>query len=54
VVEEGELEISVDGAQHRLSAGDTLSFSPRFPHQWRNPSGSAKCRVLWVLSPAPW
>ena len=54
VVEEGELEISVDGAQHRLSPGDTLSFSPRFPHQWRNPSGSAECRVLWVLSPAPW
>jgi len=54
VIEQGYLDISVDGAQHALGPGDTLSFSPRFPHQWRNPSKTSKCKVLWVMSPAPW
>jgi transcriptional regulator with XRE-family HTH domain len=54
VVEQGTIEVTVDGTIHRLQAGDTLSFSPRFAHRWRNPSASRRCVVLWVLSPAPW
>ncbi len=54
VVEQGSVEVTVDGTTHRLNQGDTLSFSPRFAHQWRNPSSSRRAVVLWVLSPAPW
>ncbi len=54
VVEQGSVEVTVDGTTHRLNQGDTLSFSPRYAHQWRNPSSSRRAVVLWVLSPAPW
>lgn len=54
IVEQGNLEVSVDGTTHRLAPGDTLTFSPRFAHEWSNPSSSRRSVVLWVMSPAPW
>lgn len=48
----GELEITVHGDTYLLRTGDSLTFSPRDPHNWRNPSG-AETVVLWVLAPSP-
>jgi transcriptional regulator with XRE-family HTH domain len=49
----GELEITVHGDTYLLDAGDSLTFSPRDPHSWRNPS-NRETVVLWVLTPSPW
>jgi transcriptional regulator with XRE-family HTH domain len=49
----GELEIAVHGDTYLLGAGDSLTFSPRDPHNWRNPSDT-ETLVLWVLAPSPW
>jgi transcriptional regulator with XRE-family HTH domain len=49
---EGTLHIEVEGAQYRLSAGDTLTFDAASPHRWHNPSAAIPTRVLWVLVPA--
>lgn len=48
----GELEMRVEEDVFRLYAGDSLSFSPRTPHTWRNPSAEQPAHVLWVLTPA--
>lgn len=51
---EGELEVRVQTARYRLGAGDSLTFSPRDPHTWRNPSSLDRSLVVWVMSPSPW
>jgi quercetin dioxygenase-like cupin family protein/DNA-binding Xre family transcriptional regulator len=48
----GRLELTVGADVHLLGAGDTLTYDPREPHSWRNPSGEP-ARVLWLLTPAP-
>jgi transcriptional regulator with XRE-family HTH domain len=50
---DGRLELVVDGVTHLLAAGDTLTFPPRLPHSWRNPSATARTRALWVIVPPP-
>jgi transcriptional regulator with XRE-family HTH domain len=50
---EGRLEIVVRGDIYVLEAGDSLTFSARDPHSWRNPS-TERALVLWVLTPSPW
>lgn len=50
----GELEVRVQATVHHLAAGDSLTFSPRDPHAWRNPSATDDAVVMWVLSPSPW
>jgi transcriptional regulator with XRE-family HTH domain len=49
----GQLDITVHGDTYLLETGDSLTFSPRDPHSWRNPSDSDTI-VLWVLAPSPW
>ncbi|MGJ3561186.1 cupin domain-containing protein [Streptomyces sp. INA 01156] len=41
------------GRTETLTAGDTLTFSGREPHNWRN-SGDSVAEVLWTFVPAPW
>jgi transcriptional regulator with XRE-family HTH domain len=50
---EGRLELRVEVELYELGEGDSLSFSPREPHSWLNPSATEPARVLWVLAPAP-
>ena len=38
---------------HLLEEGDTLTYSPRDPHTWRNPSDSDEAVVLWTALPNP-
>ena len=47
----GEITVDVDGALHRLATGDSLTFDPRLPHRWSNPSPVVPARVLWILTP---
>ncbi|MGH2750479.1 MAG: helix-turn-helix domain-containing protein [Actinomycetota bacterium] len=53
-VVEGELEVRVQTIRYRLKAGDSLTFNPRDPHTWRNPSASESALVMWAMSPSPW
>ena len=51
---QGHLSVTVDDEIYALSQGDTLNFSPRQRHSWRNPSTDSKAVVLWALAPSPW
>ena len=51
-VESGTLELLLEDERHILGAGDTITFDPRRPHTWRNPSQRYRTRVLWVKVPA--
>jgi len=46
----GELQISLDGEEYRLNAGDSFYFESATPHRWRNP-GAVETLVLWVNTP---
>jgi transcriptional regulator with XRE-family HTH domain len=48
---EGELELRLGDAVHRLGPGDTFHFPSDTPHSYLNP-GATVTRVLWVNTPA--
>jgi transcriptional regulator with XRE-family HTH domain len=50
----GSLEMRVGDETHLLDEGDTLSYSPRDPHTWRNPSKTEDAVVLWTALPNPY
>jgi quercetin dioxygenase-like cupin family protein len=50
----GELEVRMHNRAYRLYSGDSLTFSPRDVHSWRNPSEDDTAVVFWVLMPSPW
>ena len=45
----GELEYQVEGKYYNLEAGDSLMFSARLRHRWRNVGGNVT-NVLFLLS----
>ncbi|MGV9313929.1 helix-turn-helix domain-containing protein [Streptomyces sp. NPDC003691] len=49
----GEVAVRFTDRTETLAAGDTLSFSGREPHTWRN-SGPGAAEVTWTFVPAPW
>jgi transcriptional regulator with XRE-family HTH domain len=49
----GSLELQAEGKLFRVDAGDTLTYSPREPHTWRNPSEGEEAVVLWFSIPNP-
>jgi transcriptional regulator with XRE-family HTH domain len=49
----GSLELQAEGKLFRVDAGDTLTYSPREPHTWRNPSEGEQAVVLWFSIPNP-
>lgn len=49
----GEVSVLFTGHTQRLTAGDTLTFSGREPHNWRN-TGATAADVLWTFVPAAW
>ncbi|MFI6284247.1 helix-turn-helix domain-containing protein [Streptomyces sp. NPDC051018] len=49
----GEVSVLFTGRTETLTAGDTLTFSGREPHNWRN-TGPSPAEVLWTFVPAPW
>jgi transcriptional regulator with XRE-family HTH domain len=50
----GSLELRVGDDVHELEQGDTLTYSPRDPHTWRNPSETDEAVVLWTALPNPY
>jgi transcriptional regulator with XRE-family HTH domain len=50
----GSLELRVRDDVHELEEGDTLTYSPRDPHTWRNPSETEEAVVLWTALPNPY
>jgi transcriptional regulator with XRE-family HTH domain len=48
----GRLEFRAGTSVHILQAGDTLTYSPREPHTFRNPSASRRAVVIFMNSPA--
>jgi transcriptional regulator with XRE-family HTH domain len=50
----GSLELQVGDEVHELEQGDTLTYSPRDPHTWRNPSETEDAVVLWTALPNPY
>lgn len=53
LVIEGSLEITISGETHRLQAGDSVTFDPRVPHSYRNPSPRAVTKTLCIIAPPP-
>jgi transcriptional regulator with XRE-family HTH domain len=49
----GALTFVFESETRTLGASDTLSFSGREPHTWRN-AADGLTEVLWVIAPAPW
>ncbi|WP_405610568.1 helix-turn-helix domain-containing protein [Streptomyces sp. NBC_01511] len=49
----GELTVLFTGRTVPMAAGDTLTFSGREPHNWRN-DGTSVAEVLWTFAPAAW
>lgn len=50
---EGTVEIQFTNRVERLEAGDTITFSGREPHTWRNREETT-AHVLWIIAPAAW
>jgi transcriptional regulator with XRE-family HTH domain len=49
----GTLELRVRDEVYALGAGDTVTYAPRDPHTWRNPSADEETVVLWFSVPNP-
>jgi transcriptional regulator with XRE-family HTH domain len=49
VVESGEVTLIVDGQEHRLQAGDCVTFDADLPHRFENP-GEEEAVLLAVVS----
>jgi len=48
----GQLDLTVGKETVRLKAGDSLTFSPRDPHAWLNPSTRRRAHVIWAVTPS--
>jgi transcriptional regulator with XRE-family HTH domain len=49
----GSLEVTINEEVHRLRAGDSITFDPRMPHSFRNPSRRQLTRTLCIVAPPP-
>jgi transcriptional regulator with XRE-family HTH domain len=49
VIEAGIVDLLVDGARHRLTSGDTVTFDADLPHHFENP-GKEEADLLAVVS----
>ncbi|TRW47600.1 helix-turn-helix domain-containing protein [Georgenia yuyongxinii] len=50
IVEQGELEVNVDGDEMTLYEGDCLSFDPATPHRFAN-KADAPCVIVFSSAP---
>jgi mannose-6-phosphate isomerase-like protein (cupin superfamily) len=49
----GTLEVTVGSDVHLLQAGDSMTFDPRIPHSFKNPSRRNVARTLCIVAPPP-
>lgn len=50
----GELTIDLNGEETLLQHGDCMTYDPRIPHTFRNPSRTKKTTALFVITPPPY
>ncbi|MGV1049804.1 MAG: helix-turn-helix domain-containing protein [Solirubrobacterales bacterium] len=50
----GKLVVEVAEIEHELAAGDALTFDPRQPHRFWNPSDSDEAHAVFVVTPSPY
>ncbi len=50
---EGSLELTVEGATHKLNKGDSFYFHSNREHRFMNP-GDRDCVIVWVNHPPSW
>lgn len=50
IIISGEMELTVDTQTHTLLEGDTVKFSSRLPHSWKN-TGNEPLELLWIITP---
>ena len=48
----GRLELRLGATTHVLQSGDTITYSPRDEHTFRNPSATRQAVVIFMKSPA--
>lgn len=48
---EGEMELTLDGTNYPLRAGDAFHFASRLKHAYRN-AGQTVLKILWINTPA--
>jgi DNA-binding transcriptional MerR regulator len=49
---EGDFALTFDETtEHRLGAGDAMTFASTRPHRWRNPHARRECVLVWVNTP---
>jgi transcriptional regulator with XRE-family HTH domain len=53
LVLQGEMVMQVGNQGFHLCVGDALTFDPRQPHRYLNPSSTQACRALCVITPQP-
>lgn len=53
LVIDGELALNIEGEEVILHAGDSITFDPRRPHSFRNPSLENGTTVIFVMTPPP-
>lgn len=51
VILDGWLRVWLDGVQHDLNVGDSITFPCGVPHRWSNP-GDVPARAHWIITPA--
>lgn len=49
IILSGQMELIIGGKTYLLKTGDSISFSSRLPHSWRNP-GPEELHAAWVIS----
>lgn len=50
----GELTIDLNGEELLLQHGDCMTYDPRIPHTFRNPSRTKRTTALFVITPPPY
>jgi transcriptional regulator with XRE-family HTH domain len=53
LVLEGEIIMQIGDQVFHLFEGDALTFDPREKHRYQNPSATAVCRTLCMITPQP-
>jgi transcriptional regulator with XRE-family HTH domain len=51
---DGEIMINLNGEQTHLLAGDCMTYDPRIPHSFNNPSRTRKATALFIITPPPY
>lgn len=49
----GDLALNIEGEETVLHTGDSITFDPRRPHSFRNPSQEVGTTAVFIMTPPP-